>query len=74
LGLKEVSIRGDIRTPVEYLIQLLETDDFKQNRIDTGWLDRRIADHTISSDDIDLTVVLCGTTVGGRFRHSSNTN
>ena len=44
LALKELSIRGDFRTTVEYLIQLLEADEFKHNKLDTGWLDKRIAD------------------------------
>lgn len=44
VALKELSIRGDFRTTVEYLIKLLETESFQQNRIDTGWLDRLIAE------------------------------
>eukprot|EP00457_Paulinella_chromatophora_P000115 gb/GEZN01000115.1/.p1 GENE.gb/GEZN01000115.1/~~gb/GEZN01000115.1/.p1 ORF type:complete len:2290 (+),score=335.54 gb/GEZN01000115.1/:133-6870(+) len=39
LALKELSIRGDIRTTVEYLRQLLETPDFKNNHLSTSWLD-----------------------------------
>ena len=39
LALKSVEIRGKIRNPVEYLVELLETDDFKDNTIHTGWLD-----------------------------------
>ena len=39
LALKEIEVRGEIRTTVEYLVQLLETDAFKQNTIDTAWLD-----------------------------------
>ena len=35
LALKELSIRGDFRTTVEYLITLLETDRFHSNNIDT---------------------------------------
>lgn len=31
-ALKELSIRGDFRTTVEYLIKLLETEDYLQNR------------------------------------------
>lgn len=31
---------GEIRTPVDYLVKLLETEDFKANTIDTAWLDR----------------------------------
>jgi acetyl-CoA carboxylase/biotin carboxylase 1 len=39
LALKEIDVRGDIRTTVEYLIKLLETPEFKDNTIDTSWLD-----------------------------------
>ena len=39
LALKEISIRGDFRTTVEYLIKLLEHEFFSSNKIDTGWLD-----------------------------------
>ena len=42
LALKELSIRGDFRTTVEYLVTLLETEDFNNNTIDTGWLDQMI--------------------------------
>ena len=44
LALKELSIRGDFRTTVEYLITLLETDAFHKNQFDTGWLDQLIAE------------------------------
>ena len=44
LALKELSIRGDFRTTVEYLITLLETPTFNSNRIDTAWLDQLIAE------------------------------
>jgi acetyl-CoA carboxylase/biotin carboxylase 1 len=43
LALKEISIRGDIRTTIEYLVKLLESPDFINNHIDTTWLDSRIA-------------------------------
>ena len=43
LALKELSIRGDIRTTVEYLITLLEMEPYRENRIDTRWLDSLIA-------------------------------
>lgn len=39
VALKELSIRGDFRTTVEYLITLLETSDFEDNTITTAWLD-----------------------------------
>ncbi|XP_046694451.1 acetyl-CoA carboxylase 1 isoform X1 [Silurus meridionalis] len=44
VALKELSIRGDFRTTVEYLIKLLETECFQHNSIDTGWLDRLISE------------------------------
>lgn len=44
LALKELSIRGDFRTTVEYLITLLQTDSFNLNNIDTSWLDQLIAE------------------------------
>ena len=44
VALKELSIRGDFRTTVEYLIKLLETECFRDNDIDTGWLDQLIAE------------------------------
>ena len=44
IALKELSIRGDFRTTVEYLIKLLETDHFQNNTIDTGWLDKLIVE------------------------------
>ncbi|KAL7520214.1 hypothetical protein ACHAWX_004953 [Stephanocyclus meneghinianus] len=39
LALKELSIRGDISTTVDYISKLIELDDFIENNIDTGWLD-----------------------------------
>ena len=39
LALKELSIRGDISTTVDYISKLMELQDFVENRIDTAWLD-----------------------------------
>ena len=44
VALKELSIRGDFRTTVEYLIMLLETEDFQNNDFSTAWLDKLIAE------------------------------
>lgn len=44
IALKELCIRGDFRTTVEYLITLLETPAFQNNDIDTAWLDALIAE------------------------------
>lgn len=43
LGLKELSIRGDISTTVDYISKLIELEDFVANNIDTGWLDALIS-------------------------------
>lgn len=43
-ALKELSIRGDFRTTIEYLIKLFETENYLLNKFDTGWLDRLITE------------------------------
>lgn len=45
LALKELSIRGDISTTVDYISKLIELDDFVNNNIDTGWLDSIIKEN-----------------------------
>ena len=60
VALKELSIRGDFRTTVEYLIKLLELEAFKENTITTGWLDSLISSKlTAERPDATLAVV-CG--------------
>jgi acetyl-CoA carboxylase/biotin carboxylase 1 len=43
MALKELSIRGEFRTTVEYLIELLEREVYCENSFDTAWLDGLIA-------------------------------
>jgi acetyl-CoA carboxylase / biotin carboxylase 1 len=43
VALKELIIRGEFRTTVEYLIELLENNSFLANEFDTAWLDGLIA-------------------------------
>lgn len=58
LALKEIEVRGEIRTTVEYLVQLLETEEFKQNTIDTSWLDGIIKEKSVQVEKpTDLVVV-----------------
>jgi len=59
VALKELSIRGDFRTTVEYLIKLLETESFQHNSIDTGWLDRLIAEKMQVSRDALAEAIVC---------------
>lgn len=58
--MKELSIRGDFRTTVEYLITLLETNSFLDNTIDTAWLDALIAERVQSEKPDILLGVVCG--------------
>ena len=59
-ALKQLTIRGDIHTTVEYLINLCETKDFVENRIDTAWLDKRIkANLKPEKPDTLLLVIAC---------------
>lgn len=62
VALKELSIRGDFRTTVEYLIKLLETESFQSNEIDTGWLDHLIAEKVQVGEigPYHLLVTFCG--------------
>ncbi|XP_065216768.1 acetyl-CoA carboxylase isoform X5 [Planococcus citri] len=60
IALKELSIRGDFRTTVEYLITLLETDSFQTNSLDTAWLDVLIAQRVQGEKPDILLGVLCG--------------
>jgi acetyl-CoA carboxylase/biotin carboxylase 1 len=68
LALKEIEVRGEIRTTVEYLVQLLETKEFIENTIDTSWLDGLIKEKSVKVEmPDDLTVV--GAAVFQAFKH-----
>ncbi|EFX86656.1 hypothetical protein DAPPUDRAFT_222043 [Daphnia pulex] len=75
IALKELSIRGDFRTTVEYLITLLETEDFQRNNISTTWLDAMIAQRFKSEKPDQLLAVICGSlhvadqTILNSFQH-----
>ncbi|GES66228.1 acetyl-CoA carboxylase [Aspergillus terreus] len=60
IALKELSIRGDFRTTVEYLIKLLETPAFEENTITTGWLDQLISNKLTAERPDPIVAVLCG--------------
>ncbi|XP_065548557.1 acetyl-CoA carboxylase 2 isoform X2 [Lathamus discolor] len=60
VALKELSIRGDFRTTVEYLIKLLETESFQTNAIDTGWLDHLIAEKVQAEKPDTMLGLVCG--------------
>ena len=60
VALKELSIRGDFRTTVEYLIKLLETEAFEDNTITTGWLDELISNKLTAERPDPILAVICG--------------
>lgn len=60
VALKELSIRGDFRTTVEYLIKLLETPAFEGNTITTGWLDELISNKLTVERPDPMLAVVCG--------------
>ncbi|XP_034547322.1 acetyl-CoA carboxylase isoform X2 [Notolabrus celidotus] len=60
VAMKELSIRGDFRTTVEYLIKLLETESFRNNDIDTGWLDHLIAEKVQAERPDTMLGIVCG--------------
>lgn len=60
VALKELSIRGDFRTTVEYLIKLLETPAFSENTQTTAWLDELISTHLTAERPDKFLAVICG--------------
>lgn len=73
MALKDLSIRGDFRTTVEYLTVLLEADDFKNNSFTTSWLDELIANRKIEFEEPDaIQNAVCGGVAKMflRFSHS----
>ena len=75
VALKELTIRGDIRTTTEYIIKLMQSVDFTNNNIDTDWLDGRIANRAQLSIEEDKLygqppelVAVCGAALQG-YQH-----
>ncbi|OLP76680.1 Acetyl-CoA carboxylase, partial [Symbiodinium microadriaticum] len=56
-ALMNLDISGDIRHPVDYLVDLIETQAYKDNTIDTMWLDGLIASKAISPSTGAMDVV-----------------
>ncbi|KAK9708765.1 acetyl-coenzyme-A carboxylase [Basidiobolus ranarum] len=60
VALKEMSIRGEFRTTVEYLIKLLETEAFEHNTVNTGWLDTLISKKLTAERPPTTLAIICG--------------
>ncbi|KAJ3105264.1 acetyl-coenzyme-A carboxylase [Phlyctochytrium planicorne] len=63
IALKELSIRGDFRTTVEYLVKLLESKDYVENTVTTGWLDAIIAKKVETERPDSILAAICGAVV-----------
>ncbi|KAI9204928.1 acetyl-CoA carboxylase [Polychytrium aggregatum] len=74
MALKELSIRGDFRTTVEYLIKLLEDPTFVDNGVTTSWLDGIIAKKVEIWQPDSVLISVCGALVKAHnfFEHNKN--
>jgi acetyl-CoA carboxylase/biotin carboxylase 1 len=71
LALKDIVVRGEIRTAVEYLVQLLNTPEFIENTIDTSWLDGLIKEKQLGID-VDPQMVVMSAAVAKAHAHVRN--
>jgi len=72
LALKEIEVRGEIRTTVEYLVQLLETKDFIENTIDTSWLDMLLREKAVQVE-MPSDLVVTSAAIFKAFQHVQDT-
>ncbi|XRB02905.1 acetyl-CoA carboxylase [Pycnococcus provasolii] len=59
LALKDVNVYGEVRTAVDYLVELASTDAFRENTIDTSWLDGLIAKKSVQVSKDPVLIVMC---------------
>lgn len=60
MALKEISIRGEFRTTIEYLIRVLEMEEYKTNKVNTSWMDGLIAHKFDVEKPEQILSVVCG--------------
>ncbi|GAA5920490.1 hypothetical protein JCM1841_003513 [Sporobolomyces salmonicolor] len=72
VALKELSIRGDFRTTVEYLIKLLETEAFEENTITTAWLDSLISARLTAERPDTTLAIICGAVTKAHLATEAN--
>ncbi|KND02645.1 uncharacterized protein SPPG_01732 [Spizellomyces punctatus DAOM BR117] len=72
MALKELSIRGDFRTTVEYLIKILETGTYIDNNVTTGWLDVLISRKVEIEKPDSILTAICGAVVKAHTRFEAN--
>ncbi|PSC75189.1 acetyl-carboxylase 1-like [Micractinium conductrix] len=71
VALKEIKIRGEIRTIVDYVVELVQSQEFVGNSHHTGWLDARIAAQVRSERPPWHLSVICGTVLRALGRIAS---
>ncbi|KAL4859471.1 Acetyl-CoA carboxylase 1 [Chlorella vulgaris] len=71
VALKEIKIRGEIRTISDYVVELIQSPDFLANTHHTGWLDARISAQVRSERPPWHLSVVCGTVLRALGRISS---
>lgn len=72
LALKQLTIRGEIRTNKEYLVALLNMPAFKESDISTAWLDGLIKQKIRTEAPNTFLSVLCAATYKAVERFESN--
>jgi acetyl-CoA carboxylase/biotin carboxylase 1 len=65
MALKEMNIRSDFRTSIEYLISLLEHEEFKLNKFTTLWLDNLISNRVYKPSLASEIAILCASVYKG---------
>ena len=74
MSLKELSIRGDFRTTVEYLIKLLENPEYVDNKFTTQWLDALIANRLKVAKPDSVFTAICGAVVRAHMQFQLGVN
>ncbi|TPX49071.1 acetyl-CoA carboxylase [Synchytrium endobioticum] len=72
MALKELSIRGDFRTTVEFLVKLLEHETYVNNAVTTGWLDMLIAQRLQVEKPDSILAAVCGAVYKSCTRFENN--
>ena len=47
IALSEMTVKGEIATPIRFLISILESSDYRENKFSTHWLDEIISNNRI---------------------------
>eukprot|EP01061_Rhynchopus_euleeides_P029516 TRINITY_DN483_c0_g2_i1.p1 TRINITY_DN483_c0_g2~~TRINITY_DN483_c0_g2_i1.p1 ORF type:complete len:2278 (+),score=1112.95 TRINITY_DN483_c0_g2_i1:484-6834(+) len=72
LALKQLTIRGEIRSTKEYLLKLLDMPQFKESDISTAWLDALIKNRLKVEAPNPFLSVMCAATFKATERFDSN--